>query len=177
LIHWPSHDSKINSQTWKFFEWLYNNNFCRAIGVSNFSRYQLQELLKTCKIKPMVNQVEFHPGLNQIPLRKYLSDNNIRLISYGPMMRGGIYREPLHDKLKIVANKYKITIAQLVISWGINQEIFMIPKTQDMVRLKENFLSLNIKINKDDLDTINNMNLGKRLYSDPSNNPYGNFIE
>ena len=71
LIHWPNHDSKINSQTWKFFEWLYNNKYCRAIGVSNFSRYQLQELLKTCKIKPMVNQVEFHPGLNQMTWTSY----------------------------------------------------------------------------------------------------------
>jgi len=91
LIHWPNHDQKINQQTWAFFESLYEEKKVRAIGVSNFQRHHLTDLMETAKIKPMVNQVELHPGLSQMPLQTYLDSIGIAIESYGPFMKGGIF--------------------------------------------------------------------------------------
>ncbi|PRZ13830.1 aldo/keto reductase family protein [Laceyella sediminis] len=63
LIHWPVKGKY--KETWKALEKLYKEGFVRAIGVSNFQEHHLQDLLKDCQVKPMVNQVEFHPYLTQ----------------------------------------------------------------------------------------------------------------
>ena len=91
LIHWPNHDKKINQATWAFFEKLYEQKKVRAIGISNFQRHHLEDLMETAKIKPMINQVEMHPGLTQVPLKAYLDDQDIAIESYGPLMKGGVF--------------------------------------------------------------------------------------
>lgn len=177
LIHWPNHDNNINLQTWRVFEELYKEGLIRAIGVSNFTRYQLEQLLPHCEIKPMVNQVEIHPGLSQEPLIEYLLKHDIVPISYGPLMRGLIFDSPYFDCLSEIAHKHNATVAQIAIAWGLNRNIVMIPKTETVSRLNENYLAKNIILDSEDMEKINNLNTGKRLYSDPSNNIYGKFIK
>lgn len=64
LIHWPNHDDKVNQNTWKVFEEYYEKGIVRAIGISNFSRYQMEKLFENIKIKLFVNQIEFHLALS-----------------------------------------------------------------------------------------------------------------
>ncbi|MGB1097381.1 MAG: aldo/keto reductase [Acholeplasmataceae bacterium] len=175
LIHWPNHDKKVNQETWRFFEWLYENKYAKAIGVSNFTRSHLEDLLETANIKPHVNQIELHPGLNQAPLRAFMDLHEIKAISYGPFMRGGVFEPPFKDVLSEIAKKHTSTIPQVAIAWGIQQGIFMIPKSSDAKRLKENYRAASLTLSDEDIQTINKLNRGKRVYTDPDNNPWGVF--
>jgi len=176
LIHWPYFDDEVNLQTWRVFEELYDEGLVKVIGVSNFTRYQLELLIKNAKIKPMVNQVEMHPGLTQVPLRNYCKKNQIQITSYGPLMRGMIFEEPFFTKMDKIAKKHQTTVAVIAIAWGLSQGVLMIPKSVNENRLKENFSALNIKLSDLEINEINNLNIGKRVYTDPSNNPHAKYI-
>lgn len=177
LIHWPSHNDKVNSDTWSVFEEMYQEGHLKAIGVSNFTRYQLDKLLLNAKIVPMINQVELHPGLTQFPLIEYLNNHNIKVTSYGPLMRGNLENEPFNSTINKIAINHNATISQIAIAWGMNRGIIMIPKTRTFSRLEENFKAKNIKLSDEEIEIINNLNNGKRLYSDPSNNTLGIYID
>lgn len=173
LIHWPNHDPKVNQATWRFFESLYEAKKVRAIGVSNFSIHHLEDLLSTAKIKPQVNQVELHPGLNQRPLQKYLIEKEIAIESYGPFMRGHLFEPPYVETLTALANKYQKSINQIVIAWGLAKDVIMIPKSQTPSRIRENFAAQEIALDPEDIKTIDRLNRGTRVYTDPDNNPWG----
>jgi methylglyoxal/glyoxal reductase len=175
LIHWPNHDKKINQATWAFFESLYESKKVRAIGVCNFTIHHMRDLLETAKIKPMINQVELHPGLPQFPLQKYLEAENIALESYGPFMKGGVFQDHYFETLLEIAKKYQKTVAQIVIAWGLNRNIIMIPKSVTPKRILENFEAKDIKLDLEDINSINKLSRGKRVYTDPDNNPWGVF--
>ena len=175
LIHWPNHDKKINQQTWAFFEKLYQDKKVRAIGVSNFTKSHLIDLFETAKIKPMVNQVELHPGLTQKPLKAFLDEEGIAIESYGPLMRGGVFEPPFSNTLDEIAKRHQKTIAQIVIAWGINQNIIMIPKSATKERILENYQGKDITLSREEIEAINQLNRGKRVYTDPDNSPWGPY--
>jgi len=177
LIHWPNHNAEINAQSWAFFEKLYEQKKCRAIGVSNFQIHHLDQLLKTAHIKPMVNQVEFHPGLQQMPLKTYLDEHEIALESYGPFMRGQLFEAPYNDVLKSIADHHQKTIPQIVIAWGLQKDVILIPKSSTPSRILENFEATTIKLSLEEMNQINQLNRGKRVYTDPDNSPWGYAYE
>lgn len=173
LIHWPNHDKEINQETWRFFESLYEQKKVRAIGVSNFQRHHIMDLYETAHIKPHVNQVELHPGLPQLALKRYLDKEGIMTISYGPFMKGGVFKEPYEETLKDIALKHSATIAQVVIAWGVARGIFMIPKSATPERIEENFKAKDLILDAEDIKRINNRSRGQRVYTDPDNSPWG----
>ncbi|MFU8792946.1 MAG: aldo/keto reductase [Acholeplasmataceae bacterium] len=173
LIHWPNHDNQINQQTWAFFEKLYREKKVRAIGVSNFQIHHLKALFKTATIKPMVNQVECHPGLQQVPLKTFLDQHNIALESYGPFMKGNIFEPPFLNDLDAIAKVHEATIPQVVIAWGLARDIIFIPKSGNHKRILENFEGTQLKLTGQELKQIDNLNRGKRVYTDPDNSPWG----
>ncbi len=175
LIHWPNHDKKINQQTWALFEELYEAGKCKAIGVSNFQRHHLLDLYETAKIKPMVNQVELHPGLSQEPLKAFLDQEGIAIESYGPFMKGGIFEGIWGEGLSEIASKYHASIAQVVISWGLQRDVIMIPKSVTKERIEENFNAQYVNLSDEDMKKINELNRGKRVYTDPDNSPWGPY--
>lgn len=177
LIHWPNHDSSINIRTWKVLEEYYKKGIFKAIGVSNFTRFQLLELLNEAEIIPAVNQIEMHPGLTQEPVKAFLNEKEIKLMSYGPLMRGGVFLSPYKETLDEVGSKYNLTTAQTVIAWGLNKDIIMIPKTVTTERLKENFMAFDVVMKEEDILKINKLNRGKRVYTDPANTTYGALLE
>jgi diketogulonate reductase-like aldo/keto reductase len=91
---------------------LYFNNEIKAIGVSNFEIIHLENILRICKIKPMVNQIEMHPGLNNTKLIKFCKKHNILVQAYAPLVHGKAGENPLLQKL---AKKYNKSIAQICI--------------------------------------------------------------
>jgi len=177
LIHWPNHDDKVNQNTWKVFEEYYEKGIVRAIGISNFSRYQMEKLFENIKIKPFVNQIEFHPALSQIQVRKYLDKHNIQLMGYAPLMRGVGNEERYLETLEKVAKKHNVSKEEIMIAWGLSKDAILIPKTVTKSRLISNFNTQNIKLDDEDIKLINSLNHGRKLYSDPANNIYGEFIK
>ena len=130
LIHWPN---KLNAETWRAFEDLYKEGKVKAIGVCNFKIGHLEELKKTAEIMPMVNQVELHPQSSKEYLLDYCNDNNIQLVAWSPIMRGRIFSNELIIGL---SEKYKKTIAQIVLRWHIQRGIIPIPKSSNEGRIK-----------------------------------------
>jgi diketogulonate reductase-like aldo/keto reductase len=177
LIHWPNHDPEINQRSWAFFESLYESGKAKAIGISNFQKHHVDTLLKHAKIKPMIDQVECHPGLSQVFLKSYLDSVDIQLESYGPFMRGGVFEGTRKEVLEEIAKNHKATIAQVVIAWGLKRGIVMIPKSVTPKRIKENFESLNLNLSDEDMKAINGLNRGIRVYTDPDNSPWGPYVE
>lgn len=177
LIHWPNPNKKINRETWAFFESLYHAGKCRAIGISNFQIHMIDDILAHANVIPMVNQVELHPGLTQVPLKVYLDEKNIAIESYGPFMKGGVFESRYADVLAPIAAKHEASIAQIVIAWGLQRGIIMIPKSVTPKRIKENYDAQFITLTDEEMTAINELNRGNRVYTDPDNSPWGPYIE
>jgi methylglyoxal/glyoxal reductase len=175
LIHWPNHDKKVNQATWAFFETLYEEGKVRAIGVSNFQKHHILDLYETAKIKPMVNQVELHPGLSQVPLQTFLKSEGIAIESYGPFMKGGIFEGIWAEGLGKIAEAHQCSIPQVVISWGLSRDVIMIPKSVTPARIEENYQAQFITLTPSEISLINELNRGKRVYTDPDNSPWGPY--
>lgn len=172
LIHWPSQDKSINKNAYEVLEEFYNKGMLKAIGVSNFKKHHMEDLLKTVKVYPQVNQIESHPLFNQEDMRLYLKEKNVQMISYGPFARGRAFQSPLSDQLQVIADKYNASISQVIISWQLSRDIVMIPKTVHIDRLATNMEGTKLVLKEEDIIKINNLNQDIRLYTDPDLNDY-----
>ena len=114
LIHWPVKE-KYKS-TWKALEKLYKDKRVRAIGVSNFLKHHLNDLIQTVEIMPMVNQMEFYPYLTQQDLMNTCMKYNIQYEAWSPLMQGKIDKVSLINKLSV---KYGKAPYQLVLRWNL----------------------------------------------------------
>lgn len=110
----------------------------KAIGVSNFSTYNLSKLLEVAMLVPAVNQVELHPSLPQDKLAKYCKEKGIQLVAHPPL--GGPDSELLADEtLMKIAKKHEKTVAQCLISWGVERGWAVLPKSASLTRIMSNF--------------------------------------
>lgn len=165
-IHWPN---ELNFETWKALEDLYYEGKVKAIGVCNFKIGHLEDLKKTARIMPMVNQVELHPGFTQKEMVKYCEENNIQLIAWSPIMRGRLLTEPLMIQL---SEKYNKTITQIILRWHIQNDIIPIPKSSNEERIKENFNIFDFEISKEDIFKIDTLDRNENVSGVPDNTSY-----
>jgi diketogulonate reductase-like aldo/keto reductase len=164
LIHWPVPQLNKYKETWKALEKLYKAGRVRAIGVSNFKEHHLKDLMDNCEIKPMVNQVEYHPRLTQTSLHAFCKENGIQLEAWSPLMRGDLIEEPT---LKEIAEKYGKSTAQVILRWDLQNEVVTIPKSIKPHRIQENADIFDFELSSQDMDTINLLNQNQRVGSDP----------
>lgn len=169
LIHWPT---LLNSETWRALEDLYESGKVRAIGVSNFKMGHLEELKKTARIMPMVNQIEVHPCFCQKELVEYCRENNIQVVAWSPIMRGQLLEVPLMMDL---AEKYNKSIAQIALRWNIQNNIIPIPKSSHHGRIKDNFEVFDFKLSQEDMIKINKLDRGENVSSTPIGTTYDYF--
>ena len=165
-IHWPN---ELNSETWRALEDLYNEGKVKAIGVCNFKIGHLEDLKKTAKIMPMVNQIEIHPGFTQKEMVKYCQGNNIQVIAWSPIMRGRLFTEPLMIEL---SEKYNSTITQIILRWHIQNDIIPIPKSSNNDRIKENLDIFDFEIEKEDMLKIDSLNRAENVSGVPDDSNY-----
>ncbi|GAE92195.1 oxidoreductase [Gracilibacillus boraciitolerans JCM 21714] len=90
LIHWPVPEQNKYKEAWKAMEKLYKDGKIRAIGVSNFKEHHLEDLMKDAEVIPTVNQVEYHPHLQQIDLHEFCKQHNIQLEAWSPLKQGQV---------------------------------------------------------------------------------------
>ncbi|WP_279325462.1 aldo/keto reductase [Clostridium sp. D53t1_180928_C8] len=171
LIHWPN---KLNLETWKAFEYLYKTGKVKSIGVCNFKIGHLEELKKSADIIPMVNQVEVHPQSSKSDMLSYCEENNIQLVAWSPIMRGRLFSNELIIGL---SEKYKKTIAQIILRWHIQRGVIPIPKSSNEERIKENLGIFDFKLSVEDMDIINSLNDGDDVSVSgvPENSTYLDF--
>lgn len=170
LIHWPASPSQLdnwaelNAETWHALEDLYKAKKIRAIGVSNFWRHHLEALLNIANIKPMVNQIEHHPGYAQREVVDFCQQNGILVEAWSPLGRGMVLNDPT---LQAIAQKYGVSVAQVCVAWCLQEGILPLPKSTRRDRLEANLAVDNIHLSDDDMAAINALNIGSSSGSYP----------
>lgn len=160
LIHWPiakaskNNWQEANSESWRALEELYKQGKVKAIGVSNFLGHHLDPLIKTAKIKPMVNQIEIHPGMLQEETVKFCEENNILVEAWAPFSNGQIFNNPV---LKEIADQYKKSVAQISLRWIIQKGIIPLPKSVTPERIKNNLDVFDFEIKAQDVEKIDRL--------------------
>jgi diketogulonate reductase-like aldo/keto reductase len=167
LVHWPV--PKLYLETWKALETLYQQKKVRAIGVSNFHIHHLQDVIREGTIKPMINQVEYHPKLTQMELLRYCNQENIQLEAWSPLMRGGLQKEPA---LMEIAEKHRKTVSQIILRWDLQNGVITIPKTSREERLVENASIFDFALTDQEMNVIHALNENLRRGQDPDNFHY-----
>jgi diketogulonate reductase-like aldo/keto reductase len=196
LDHWPSGKSYNGNNNFKLIcirdywpkvEKLVEEGLTRAIGVSNYNVQNLLIVLSIAKIKPFVNEVEFHPYLYQKDLLEFCNLENIKIIAYNPVVKGGYCKER-HGKLmeerkldlfnetavQYLSKKYEKTPGQIILNWEIHKGVIPIPGTSKPERMKENLEAANFKMEENDYDTLDHYSeQGKEFRFCDSNKIYG----
>ena len=153
LIHWPKKDLKsddwkeLDIKTWKALETLYKEGRVKSIGVSNFLPHHLINILDKCDIKPMVDQLEIHPGYIQKAAIDFLKDNDILPQAWSPIGRARVLKE---ERLMELSKKYNKSIAQICIRFILQLGVQPLPKSSSVERMKENMAVFDFEISIED---------------------------
>ncbi len=162
IIHWPKKEKL--TETWEALEKIYSSGKARAIGVSNFTADYLDLLIRSCKIKPMVNQIEHHPYLLQKELVDYCFDREIQVVAHSPLMWGRIVND---ENFKLFSDKYRKSAAQIVLRWNLQKGIAVIPKSASPDRIVENADIFDFHISDIDMNLIDNLDENRRIGGTP----------
>ena len=162
LIHWPVRGKYI--ETWKALEKLYHDGKVKAIGVSNFNIHHLEDILKEGTVKPVINQVEYHPHLTQVELREFCEREEIQLEAWSPLKKGELLSDPIIQRL---AEKHQKTPAQIILRWDIQNNVLTIPKSIKEHRIVENADIFDFSLMEEDMQEINGLNINSRSGADP----------
>ncbi|KAI0431636.1 NAD(P)H-dependent D-xylose reductase [Xylaria sp. FL1042] len=170
------------SETWKALEDMVQtaenpNGFVRSIGVSNFQAQLIYDVLSYAKIPVSVLQIEHHPYLTQPNLIKMAQKNNITVIGYssfGPQSfvelnhKDAVNVKPLFevDTVKSIAEKHGKTPSQVLLRWSTQRNIVVIPKSNNVDRLKQNLASATFNLSDDEIKQISALDRGLR-FNDP----------
>ena len=150
LIHQPFGDVY---GSWRAMEELYKEGKIRAIGVSNFQPDRVMDLIVFNEVAPAVNQIETHPFCQQIETAKFLQENNVQIESWGPFAEGrnDIFKNEL---LVSIANKYKKSVAKIILRWLTQRGVVVIPKSVHKERIIENLNIFDFQISTEDMERI-----------------------
>ena len=157
LLHWPANAKQfenwreINASSWKALEKLYDEGKVKAIGVSNFLKEHLEALLPFATIKPMVNQIEFHPGFMQEDTIALCEKELILIEAWSPLGSGRMLD---NEVLIEIAKKYNVSVAQLCIRWILQKGHLPLPKSVTPERIKNNLDVYSFTISDEDVNRI-----------------------
>lgn len=164
LVHWPGTNEAVMIDTWKGMEDLYKDNKVKNIGVSNFNPDHFEALLAQVSIKPVINQVEFHPYFTQEKLRKYLEAQNIYMESWSPFMNAQILNDETLNEIGKEVNK---SAAQVIIKWNMQHNVVVIPKSVTSSRIEENIDVFDFELSAEQMKRIDDLNKDQRIGPDP----------
>lgn len=162
LLHWPVREK--TAQSWAVLEDLHAAGLAKAIGVANFLAADIEQLKKTARVLPAVNQIELHPRLNQRELVRYCQEQGIVVQAHSTIMRGRLLDNEL---LNSIGEHYGKSAAQVILRWHLQNKVCVIPKSSKVERLKENFDVLDFSLNEVEMAAIDAMNNGERCCKDP----------
>ncbi len=163
LIHFPVTGKR--NESWKALEKIKNEGKAKSIGVSNFMVSHLEELLKETGTVPAMNQVEYHPFLQDNDLKDYCIKKGILLEAYSPLAHGQKLEDP---RITALANRYQKTNAQILIRWSLQAGHVVIPKSKNPFRIKENADVFDFVLSEEDMKEISSWNENFRTCWDPT---------
>jgi len=152
--------------TWRAMEDLYSAGRVKAIGVANYSIRQLQQLLKVCRVKPMVNQVEFHPKLVQSKLLDFCQQHGIVVQAYaslGSSDAGQAQTFFSFPPVQAAAKAHQVTPAQVLLRWALEKGALIVPKSSKVERINENAQLYSFSLTAEEVQAIDKLNQNKRF--------------
>ena len=170
LIHWPVKDCV--KDTWQVMEDFVRQGKVRSLGVSNFNRHHLEDLLSYAEIRPVINQIEVHPFMTQEENIAYNRELGIQVQAWGPFGQGDIdvIGNPL---LQSLAAKYNKTASQIVLRWIVQRGLITIPRAKPN-HIAENLEVMEFALSDEDMAAISglNQNMRSNVLNDPENFPW-----
>ena len=161
LIHQPAGNYHAG---YRLMEKAYKEGKVRAIGISNFTKDQVEELLSACEVKPTVLQTELHPYNQEPELKKFLSENGIVPQAWYPLGHGdkALGAEPLFSEL---GKKYGKTNQQIILRWHIQTGNIVIPGSKNPEHIKSNFDLFDFALTDEEMARIAQINKNVRYYT------------
>lgn len=160
LIHWPATQGEPmiwqsqNAGTWRALEDLYEQGAVKVIGVSNFLPHHLVPLLARARIRPMVNQLEIHPGYPQFAAVNFCFKQNIAVQAWSPLGRGGLTHHPLLIEL---GEKYGVSPALITLRWSLQHGFIPVVKALDAEHMKSNLDAFGLTLEDEDMTRLDTM--------------------
>ncbi|MCO6476662.1 MAG: aldo/keto reductase [Phaeodactylibacter sp.] len=142
-----------NREAWKALEEAYKAGKLRAIGLSNFEKADIDNILESCAVKPMANQVLAHISNTPKELIQYCKDNGILVEAYSPIGHGELFK---NEDIAAMAEKYKVSVPQLCIRYDLQLGLLPLPKTANPKHMKDN-AGVDFEISEGDMEVLNNM--------------------
>ena len=142
-----------NKEVWRALEEAYKEGKVKAIGVSNFLIDDLENILSSCEIKPMVNQILTHISNTKTELIDYCKKHDILVEAYSPIAHGAILND---ETVKKMAEKYNVSVARLCIKYVLELGLVALPKASSKEHLIDN-AKVDFEISKEDMETLKKM--------------------
>ena len=162
LIHWPVPNKRLDS--WRALEALHAGGRARSIGVSNFLVPHLEELLAHAKVVPAVNQIEISPFHQQQETRAFCAAHGIVVEAYSPLTRGERLGHPVVAR---VAAEVGRTPAQVLLRWGLQQDLVVLPKSTHPERIRENLSLFDFALDEAQVGALDALEEGLATGWDP----------
>lgn len=161
LIHQPAGNYVAG---YRLMEQAYRAGKVRAIGLSNFTEKQIEEILTICEVKPAVLQTEIHPYFQEKQLKAFLSKEGIVIQAWYPLGHGdkALLEEPLFEHL---GRKYGKSSAQIILRWHIQAGNIVIPGSKNPSHIRDNFALFDFALTDGEMDEIAAMDKGTRYYT------------
>ncbi|MGI5929148.1 aldo/keto reductase [Pseudoflavonifractor sp.] len=160
LIHWPRPDleledwAKLDRETWRALERLYESGLVRAIGVSNFLPHHLEPILASANVAPMVDQLEFHPGYTQDETVAFCQSHNILVEAWSPLGRNRLAGNGVLARL---AAEHGVSPAQICLRFALQRGVLPLPKSSSPERMAENLDLFSFSLTEKDMAALNAM--------------------
>eukprot|EP00041_Stephanoeca_diplocostata_P016370 m.322045 g.322045 ORF g.322045 m.322045 type:complete len:279 (+) comp20346_c0_seq1:281-1117(+) len=167
LLHWPGHRDGQHgrSAVWKLMEQAYAQGLAKAIGVSNFLPAHLDQLQKTAKVMPHVNQCEYNPLQQSPAITAACQAHGILFTGYCPLAKGhALTQEIIQD----IAAQKKKTAAQILIRWCLQKGVPVIPKSIKPPRVAENADVFDFELDGRDMQSLDTLHCDFRATWDPT---------
>ena len=165
LIHWPAEGWQ---EAWAAMQELYVQGRMRALGVSNFERNHLTELLEQTDVLPAVDQVESSPTFPNQDLIDFCHGKDIAVEAWSPL--GGTGGNLLTDqRLLDIGEKYGKSSAQVVLRWDLQRGVIPLPKSVHSTRIMQNIHVFDFELDESEMQLISSLDTGKRNGADPNN--------
>lgn len=142
-----------NKEVWKAMEDAYKTGKVKAIGLSNFLQDDIENIIESCEIKPMVNQILAHVSNTPFELIEFCQKNDILVEAYSPIAHGAILG---NEEIKAIADKYGVSVAQLCLRYDLQLGLVVIPKTANPDHMRNN-AELDFVISDEDMETLKNI--------------------
>ncbi|MHB9004205.1 MAG: aldo/keto reductase [Coriobacteriia bacterium] len=163
LVHWPI--ARHYETTWRAMEEILESGRARAIGVCNFLTHHLDALEAVSSVRPMVDQVELHPRLQQPGLQTYCRERHIVQEAWAPIMRGRVFDIP---EIVEIGRTHGKSAAQIAIRWVLQSGHLVIPKSVHAERIRENADVFDFELTHEEMAVIGGLDRGERIGKDPN---------